>query len=93
MEPLFDAIIEHIPAPKATGIDYFQFLVSNLDYSDYLGRIAYGRIVSGKVKANDQVWCLHGEGRKEKGKVTAIFGHQGLAKIDIPEASAGEHKT
>ncbi len=90
MEPLFEAIIKHIPAPKPTGLDYFQFLVSNLDYSDYLGRIAYGRIVSGKVKANDQVWCLHGEGRKEKGKVTAIFGHQGLAKVDIPEASAGD---
>ncbi len=90
MEPLFDAIIKHIPAPKPAGVDYFQFLVSNLDYSDYLGRIAYGRIVSGKVKTNDQVWCLHGEGRKEKGKVTAIFGHQGLAKVDIPEASAGD---
>lgn len=90
MEPLFEAIIKHIPAPKPTGVDYFQFLVSNLDYSDYLGRIAYGRIVSGKVKTNDQVWCLHGEGRKEKGKVTAIFGHQGLAKVDIPEASAGD---
>ena len=90
MEPLFDAIIKHIPAPKPSGVDYLQFLVSNLDYSNHLGRIAYGRMVSGKIKQGDVVWCIHVDGRKEKGKVTAIFGHQGLAKIDIQEASAGD---
>jgi GTP-binding protein len=90
MEPLFDAIIKHIPAPKPSGVDYLQFLVSNLDYSNHLGRIAYGRMVSGKIKQGDVVWCLHVDGSKEKGKVTAIFGHQGLAKIDLPEASAGD---
>lgn len=90
MEPLFDAIIKHIPAPKPSGVEYLQFLVSNLDYSNHLGRIAYGRMVSGKIKQGDVVWCLHVGGSKEKGKVTAIFGHQGLAKIDLPEASAGD---
>jgi GTP-binding protein len=90
MEPLFESIIKHIPAPKASGVDYFQFLVSNLDYSNHLGRIAYGRMVSGKVKQGDVVWCIHINGSKEKGKVTAIFGHQGLAKVDLPEASAGD---
>src|ERR1700754_3825697 len=49
MTPLYEAIAWHIPAPKKSDKDYFQFLVSNLDYSDYLGRIAYGRIVSGRV--------------------------------------------
>ncbi len=90
MVPLFDSIIKHIPAPKASGVDYFQFLVSNLDYSNHLGRIAYGRMVSGSVKQGDVVWCIHTNGSKEKGKVTAIFGHQGLAKVDLPEASAGD---
>ncbi len=90
MEPLFESIIKHIPAPKPSGEDYLQFLVSNLDYSNHLGRIAYGRMVSGKIKTGDVVWCLHVDGTKEKGKVTAIFGHQGLAKIDLPEASAGD---
>ena len=90
MEPLFEAIIKHIPAPKPSGVDYLQFLVSNLDYSNHLGRIAYGRMVSGKIKQGDVVWCIHVDGRKEKGKVTAIFGHQGLAKIDLQEASAGD---
>ena len=90
MEPLFEAIIKHIPAPRPTGIEYFQFLVSNLDYSDYLGRIAYGRIVSGSVKQSDQVVCIHADGKKEKGKVTALFGHQGLQKIELKEAHAGD---
>jgi GTP-binding protein len=90
MEPLFDAIIKHIPAPQPSGVDYLQFLVSNLDYSNHLGRIAYGRMVSGKIKQGDVVWCIHIDGRKEKGKITAIFGHQGLAKIDLTEASAGD---
>ena len=90
MEPLFDAIIKHIPAPQPSGVDYLQFLVSNLDYSNHLGRIAYGRMVSGKIKQGDVVWCIHIDGRKEKAKITAIFGHQGLAKIDLTEASAGD---
>jgi GTP-binding protein len=90
MVPLFDAIIEHIPAPKPSGIDYLQFVVSNLDYSDYLGRIAYGRIVSGSIKTGDSVFCIHNDGRREKGSVTALFGHQGLAKIELKEASAGD---
>ncbi len=90
MEPLFESIIKHIPAPRPSGVDYLQFLVSNLDYSNHLGRIAYGRMVSGKIKQGDVVWCIHVDGRKEKGKVTAIFGHQGLAKIDLQEASAGD---
>jgi len=90
MEPLFESIIKHIPPPQASGVDYLQFLVSNLDYSNHLGRIAYGRMVSGKIKQGDVVWCIHVDGRREKGKVTAIFGHQGLAKVDLPEASAGD---
>jgi GTP-binding protein len=90
MVPLFDSIIKHIPAPKPTGIDHLQFLVSNLDYSDYLGRIAYGRIVSGKITKGSAVWCIHANGTKEKGTVTALFGHQGLAKIELQEASAGD---
>jgi len=90
MDPLFKTVIEQVPAPKPSGIDYPQFLVSNLDYSDYLGRIAYGRIVSGKIKVGMQMTLLHTDGRKEKGNVTAIFGHQGLQKIQIQEASEGD---
>ena len=90
MEPLYEAIIKHIPAPKKSDVDYFQMLVSNLDYSDYLGRIAFGRIISGKVKMGEQIVAIHKNGTKEKKPVTAIFGHKGLQKIELQEASAGD---
>ena len=90
MLPLYEAIAWHIPAPKVSGLDYFQMLVSNLDYSDYLGRIAYGRIISGKVKVGQNIVCIHQGGRKERGNVTALFGHEGLEKIQIPEAGEGD---
>ncbi|MGC3989006.1 MAG: hypothetical protein QM796_04840 [Chthoniobacteraceae bacterium] len=53
MVPLYEAIIKHIPPPPKSDVSYFQFLVSNLDYSDYLGRIAYGRIVSGRISVGE----------------------------------------
>lgn len=90
MEPLYEAIIKHIPPPPKSDVDYFQMLVSNLDYSDYLGRIAYGRIISGKVKVGESVVCIHKDGKREKKNVTALFGHRGLAKVEIQEASAGD---
>ncbi|MFY8217110.1 MAG: translational GTPase TypA [Chthoniobacterales bacterium] len=90
MEPLYKAIIEHIPAPKVPDVDHFQMLVSNLDYSDYLGRIAFGRIISGSIKLGERVVCIRKGGKKETAPVTAIFGHKGLQKIELQEAHAGD---
>ena len=90
MEPLFDAIIKHIPPPRAHAGEGFKLLVANLDYSDYLGRIALGKIVCGKVKVGDPSVCIHGDGRKEKSKITAIFHFEGMKRIEIPEAHAGD---
>ena len=90
MEPLYEAIVKHIPAPKVPDVDYFQMLVSNLDYSDYLGRIAFGRIISGSVKMGERVVCIHKNGKKDTAPVTAIFGHKGLQKIELQEAHAGD---
>ncbi len=90
IEPLFDAIIKHIPPPRASLESEFKLLVSNLDYSDYLGRIALGKILGGKVSVGDPVWCLHGDGRKEPAKVTAIFHFNGLQRVEIQSASAGD---
>ena len=81
MEPLFEAIIKHIPPPAKSDVQYFQMLISNLDYSDYLGRIAYGRIISGRVKVGDSVVRINKDGRRERAAVTALFGHVGLAKV------------
>ena len=90
MEPLFDAIIKHIPPPRAHAGEGFKLLVANLDYSDYLGRIALGKIVCGKVKAGDPAVCIHGDGRKEVSKVTAIYHFEGMKRIEIAEAHAGD---
>jgi len=90
MEPLYDAIIKHIPPPRAHAGEGFKMLVANLDYSDYLGRIAFGKIYSGKVVVGDSAVCIHGDGRKSKNKVTAIFHFEGLKRIDITEAHAGD---
>jgi len=90
MEPLFAAIIKHIPAPAKSEVSYFQMLASNLDYSDYLGRIAYGRIVSGRVSVGDTAVCIHKDGRRERSNVTSLFSYEGLAKVEIKHASAGD---
>jgi GTP-binding protein len=90
MEPLFEAIIKHIPPPPKSEQSYFQLLVSNLDYSDYLGRLAFGRIVSGRVTVGDSVVLIHQDGRRERTNVTALFGHQGLERTEIKHAGAGD---
>lgn len=90
MEPLFDAIVKHIPPPRAKAGDGFQVLVANLDYSDYLGRIAFGKIVEGRVRVGDPASCLHGDGRVTPGKITMIYHFVGLKRIEIPEAQAGD---
>ena len=90
MEPLFEAICKHIPPPRAKAGEGFQLLVANLDYSDYLGRIAFGKIYEGKVKLGDPAICRHGDGRVTKGKITAIFHFEGMKRIEVQEAHAGD---
>ncbi|HMJ66408.1 MAG TPA: translational GTPase TypA [Candidatus Binatia bacterium] len=90
MEPLFDAIIKHIPPPRAKAGEGFQVLVANLDYSDYLGRIAFGKILAGKVKAGEPAACLHGDGKVTAGKITMIYHFEGLKRVEIQEAHAGD---
>jgi GTP-binding protein len=90
MEPLFDAIIKHIPPPRASAGEGFKMLIANLDYSEYVGRIALGKIVCGKIKVGDPGACIHGDGHKEVGKITAIYHFEGMKRIEIPEAHAGD---
>jgi len=82
--------VKFIPPPPKAAVSYFQMLVSNLDYSDYLGRIAYGRITSGRIKVGDSVVHIAKDGRRDRGNITAIFSHQGLAKIEVKHASEGD---
>src|SRR5208283_1230526 len=90
MVPLFDAIVKYIPPPRAKAGDGFQVLVANLDYSDYLGRIAFGKILAGKVKTGEPAFCLHGHGKITQGKVTMIYHFEGLKRIEVQEAHPGD---
>ena len=90
MTPLFQAIVEHVPPPKVSSEPFFQMLVSNLDYSDYVGRIALGRIVSGRVAVGDSIVCIHRDGRAERTTVTALFSYAGLEQVEIKQAAAGD---
>jgi len=90
MTPLFEAIVESVPPPQISNEPFFQMLVSNLDYSDYLGRIALGRVVSGRVSVGDSIVSLHRGRQPERTTVTAIFTYSGLEQIQIKEAGAGD---
>jgi GTP-binding protein len=90
MTPLFEAIVKFIPPPTIATEPYFQMLVSNLHYSDYLGRIALGRIVSGRVAVGDSIVCIHRDGRRERATVTALFTYAGLQQVETQHASAGD---
>ncbi|HBA86089.1 MAG TPA: translational GTPase TypA [Verrucomicrobia bacterium] len=87
MKPLFDAIIKHIPAPEADLKAPFLMLASNIDWNDYVGRIAIGKILSGKVKTGDELVCIHKDGRRERAKVTKLFTFSGMRTSDSAEMS------
>lgn len=89
MEPLFEAIVQNIPAPQVDADAPFRMLISNIDWSDYVGRIAIGKIQSGKIVAGDGVWVLHPDGRREHRKISKIFEYSGLGTMDTQSAVAG----
>ncbi|MEI7733431.1 MAG: translational GTPase TypA [Verrucomicrobiota bacterium] len=90
MDALYDAIVKYVPPPRAFAGEGFQLLVSNLDYSDYLGRIAFGKVYSGKIKVAEPAVCIHGHGVKSNGKITAIYHFEGMKRIEVQEAHAGD---
>ncbi len=90
MNPLFDAIINSIPAPVEKNEGVLQFLVTNLDRSDFLGLIAIGRVFSGTIKVGQQFICCKDETVSQPMRVTKIFTFEGLQKVETPEASFGD---
>jgi GTP-binding protein len=92
LSPLFDAIVEHVPAPPSDAAAPFQMLVSTIDYSNYLGRLAIGRIERGTVSVGDSIADLGADPAKapERGRVVKLFGFEGLERIEVQTASAGE---
>ena len=90
LRPLFDAIMEHIPPPAGDPEGVLQILVANLDYSDYLGRLAIGRIFSGRVRIGDTVAIAKRDGRLETTKITMLFVFDDLRRVEAEAAECGE---
>jgi GTP-binding protein len=90
LRPLFDAIVESVPPPKGDPEAPLQILVANLDSSDYLGRIAIGRVFNGTVKLNGPVSVLKLGGTIEQTKITKLFAFDGLKRAEIEQAAAGD---
>jgi GTP-binding protein len=90
LEPLFETILSTVPAPRFDPAVGLQFRVTMLDWDDYVGRLVIGRIVNGRVRQADRVAVVHRDGAVEQAKVTVLYGYEGLKRVEIPEASAGE---
>ena len=92
LTPLFDTIMDYIPAPEADTEAPFQMLVSSIDYNEFVGRIAVGRIERGTIKQNDEIVVCNyhtPDAAPKKAKATAIYEFDGLAKVPTTEATAG----
>jgi GTP-binding protein len=90
LEPLFETILTTVPPPHFDPAIGLQFRVTMLDWDDYVGRLIIGRIVNGGVRQADRVAVVHRDGAVEQAKVTVLYGYEGLKRVEIAEASAGE---
>ena len=90
LRPLFDQIIETVPVPRQLRDDSLQLLVANLDYSDYLGRLAIGRIFSGEIAVGDQVAIVKPGGSIQKTRVSQLYVFEGLKRQPVDRARCGD---
>ncbi len=90
LQPLFEQIVETIPAPKELRTDSLQLLVANLDYNDYVGRLAIGRIFSGGIKVGDQIAVVKPDRSIQKTRVSQLYVFEGLKRESVDEAGCGE---
>ena len=90
MTPLFETILNHVPAPDVDVDAPFQLQVSQLDYNPYMGIIGIGRITQGRVKTNTQIKAIDINGNVRNGRMLKILGFHGLERIEVPEAQAGD---
>ncbi len=90
LQPLFEAIVDHVPPPHGDPKAPLQMLVANLDASEYLGRIAIGRIFNGTVRLNDPIAVIKLDGTSFATKATKLFAFDGLKRVEVSEAMAGD---
>ncbi|MDJ0775044.1 MAG: translational GTPase TypA [Mastigocoleus sp. MO_167.B18] len=89
MQPLFEAVLRHVPPPVGDAEKPLQLQVTTLDYSEYLGRIVIGRIHNGIIKAGQQAALVKEDGKIVKAKISKLMGFEGLKRVEMDEASAG----
>ena len=90
LKPLFEEIVRSIPAPKFDAEMPLQMLILNLDYSDYVGRLAIGRIVNGSLRTRQDVVLVRGNGQQVKSRVTNLYAFEGLERAEVQEAGPGD---
>ncbi len=90
LRPLFDAIVEYVPPPRGDAAAGLQLLVANLDSSDYLGRIAIGRVFNGRLRVGDPIVVMKLDGSQQETRVTKLFAFDGLRRVDVDESAAGD---
>ncbi|MDQ3039029.1 MAG: GTP-binding protein, partial [Pseudomonadota bacterium] len=90
MTPLYEAIMQYVPAPSVDPDGPFQMRISQLDYNNFVGLIGVGRIQRGKVRTNQAVSVIDRHGKKRQGKVLQVLGFMGLERVEVEEAEAGD---
>jgi len=90
LEPLFEAIVEHVPPPPGDVSAAFQMLVTTIDYNDYLGRLGIGRIHRGTIRLGSPMKIIHRDGAPDDARVTKIYTFEGLHRVETEEAGAGD---
>ena len=93
MEPLFAVIESNVRPPQGDPNAPFQMLVSHIDYNDYIGRIATGKIINGRVTAGETIALVKRDGSVVKGRISRLLGYEGLKQVEIAEASTGDIAT
>ncbi|MGO9453605.1 MAG: translational GTPase TypA [Candidatus Binataceae bacterium] len=90
LQPLFNGIIEHLPGPEVADDPCVQFQVNNIDYDDYVGRLAIGRLLSGSLVAATNYSLCRLDGSRQPIKVARLYGWRGLKRVEVPRADAGD---
>jgi GTP-binding protein len=90
LQPLFETLIETIPPPRFDPEAGLQFRATSLDWDDYVGRLVIGRIVNGRMRQYDRVAVVHRDGQVDPGKITVLYGYEGLRRVEVAEATAGD---
>ena len=90
LEPLFAVVESNVRPPKGDSNAPFQMLIANIDYNDYIGRMATGRIFNGKVRAGETVAMIKADGTITKGRISKLLGYEGLKQVEIEEAGTGD---